>query len=156
MSADHFSPSTPRSGSWQQYSCGATGCEGTRRIPISPSNAPMTKSLNCELCGSRQRHRAEGSAFIEMIDLKTNPSESPAELLGRMQSARRVKTLVPTADGEDRVWLSRDDVVCASCETLIRPDMYDEDDSFFSILATMKKRSGAAYCPDCHQSGGDD
>ena len=91
-----------------------------------------------------------------MIDLKTNPSESPAELLGRMQSARRVKTLVPTADGEDRVCLSGDDVVCASCETLIRPVMYEDGAPFFSILGNMKKRLGASYCPDCHQSGGGD
>lgn len=140
---------------FQQYRCSASGCQGKRRIPIKPSVAPMTKNLNCSLCESRQRHRADGgSGCVNMTDLKTNPSESPAELLGKIHAARPVKTLVPTEDGEDRICLSRADVVCASCETLIRPDMYEDGAPFFSILGNMKKRLNAAYCPDCHQSGG--
>lgn len=72
-----------------------------------------------------------------------------------MKAARRVLTLVPTEDGENRVWLSGDDATCGTCGTLIRPDMYEDGSPFFSILANMKKRLGVAYCPDCHKSGGE-
>ena len=157
MSSNHFGPSTPKTGSWQQYSCTADGCKGKRRIPIRPSLAPMRKPLNCEWCGSRQEHRADGgSGCISVIDLTKNPAESPAEIIGKMGAGRRVRTPIPETDDPEGplVWLSKGDGACSGCDTVFKADTFGENTPLFNILAQMKKATGETYCPDCHQSGG--
>lgn len=146
---NHFAPHTP-DGDWQQYCCTVPGCPGKRRVPVSPSDAPMSKHLNCGVCESRQRMRADGgSGQLPMIDLTTDTNESPAAILGGLRAGRLVRTPVRDED-ESLVDLTGNDGVCSGCETQIEPDAFGPDAPIFSLLANQKKRYGETTCPDCH------
>lgn len=139
------------SGTFQQYTCTVTGCKGTRRVPINPSLAPMHKHLNCNLCESRQRHRADGgSGVISVIDLNQNPNISKAELLGKLRSAHAVRTPIREG-GEDspRIFLRGEDTGCSLCGSFIDPDAFGEGAPYYNILAQQKRQRGETHCPDC-------
>lgn len=136
---------------FQQYRCMATGCKGKRRVPIKPSLAPMDKHLNCELCGSRQRHRSDGgSGCVDMIDLNQNPDISRAELLGKLRSAHAARTPI-REDGPESpyICLRGEDTGCSACGSFIGVEAFGEESPYFRILGQQKRARGETHCPDC-------
>ena len=146
--SNHFTPDTPDSESWQQYRC--RSCNLPKRIPVAPSEAPMTDSLNCKRCESKQQHRADGgSACVAMLDLTENPDVSPAEVMGRLRGGQMViSPVVDDADNEYvRLWPG--DETCSACNNPILIADFPESAPFIRLLANQKRKRDTTHCEAC-------
>lgn len=142
---NHFTPDTP-DGDFQQYRC--RSCNLPKRIPITPSEAPMMKPLNCKRCGSKQQHRADGgSGCVAMLNLTENPDVSPAEVMGRLRGGQMV--ISPVMDGDEYVRLWPGDEACSACDEPILIGDFPESAPFIRLLANQKRKRDTTHCEAC-------
>ena len=73
---------------------------------------------------------------------------TPAGIVGTVSNGGRLQTGVEDEAGRP-IRLVEEDVSCSECEALISTEAFGKA-PYGRVLANMKAKLGATYCPACH------